>query len=216
MMKIVYLLVLILFLSSNLFGYDSVLVSDFTAINAQAMTTSYGATTTNELYSTGSSTNRNILARIDVGSVVVPADSVFAACTLYVEVASIALGPFTYDVYELLVPWTESATWLTYDGTTSWSVSGGEGNGTDRANTNMVESGVFSSASTYYKIPISSSTFLGWLSGDVTNNGVQITRNIVDSKAITLSSDDHGTDYPYALIYFAPAGTVASQVIITE
>jgi hypothetical protein len=50
-----------------------------------------------------------------------------AGMTFTVNKLAAKSSAIPFDVYPALVPWTETATWLTYDGKTPWAVAGAQG-----------------------------------------------------------------------------------------
>lgn len=209
----VWYFIFLLLLAGNLFGYDSVAVNDMTYMREDAPSNNYGSNTTAEQYSYSVAVSRNVLLRFDAGSITVPEDSIFFACTLWVFCNSVVTGTPDPQYYQCLRAWTEAgATWTNYNGIVGWSVGGGEGSGTDRG-TSALGSFSLTSAS-WIAIELDSALVDGWISGSITNNGILFWDSAPNSWAATYSTDD-GANKPYVRIYYAEA-PVTSQVIITE
>jgi hypothetical protein len=146
-------------------------------------TTNYG-TISDLIIENTSTTQRRSIVQFDLTTV--PAKIADAQVMLYHSSGNSNSG--TYYVHRVTQSWTEGgSTWMTYDGTNNWAISGGDYDGTSEGSET-----ISGSDDTWYSWDITSLTS-AWKAGTYGNYGVIFT-SAVDSTWKGFYSSDYTTD----------------------
>jgi hypothetical protein len=172
-------------------------------ISGYNTTYNYGAQTYLRV-TLGTSQQRGSLLKWDLSGI--PSGATVTSASLRLNVSTAASA--TYNLYSMRRDWLEGtgagsatgdgATWLTYNGTSSWGTDGAANISTDRFDTNLWGAGSTTFSTTGIKTVALNSDGMavvqGWISGSQPNYGLTIQNYSTGSTDVQFSSNNYATE----------------------